>query len=95
MFLYNYPEILPDWDIKVSKAHANMLYKIGILTKDENIKIQKGLDIIIFLVVIIVGVEVERSSVDSLIVKLEITDQTFSTVSVRYPSQVLVISKLR
>jgi len=39
---------LIDWDIKVSKAHANMLYKIGILTKDENIKIQKGLDIIIF-----------------------------------------------
>ncbi len=39
---------LIEWDIKVSKAHANMLNKIGILTSDENEKIQKGLDIILF-----------------------------------------------
>ena len=39
---------LIEWDIKVSKAHAKMLCKIGILTDDENEKIQKGLDIIFF-----------------------------------------------
>lgn len=39
---------LIEWDIKVSKTHANMLNKIGILTNEENEKIQKGLDIIIF-----------------------------------------------
>lgn len=37
-----------EWDIKVSKAHANMLNKIDILTKEENDQIQKGLDIISF-----------------------------------------------
>ena len=35
---------LIEWDIKVSKAHANMLCKISILTMDENHKIQKALD---------------------------------------------------
>jgi argininosuccinate lyase len=39
---------LIEWDIKVSKAHANMLNKIDILTIEENIQIQKGLDIILF-----------------------------------------------
>lgn len=39
---------LIEWDIKVSKAHANMLCKIGILTTDENEKIQQALDIILF-----------------------------------------------
>lgn len=38
---------LIEWDIKVSKAHANMLCKIGILTTKENENIQKGLDIIL------------------------------------------------
>lgn len=38
---------LIEWDIKVSKAHANMLVSIGILTSDENEQIQKGLDNII------------------------------------------------
>jgi argininosuccinate lyase len=36
------------WDIKVSKAHANMLTKIGIISENENEKIQHGLDIIFF-----------------------------------------------
>lgn len=39
---------LIEWDIKVSKAHAKMLSKIGILDESENTKIQKGLDIIFF-----------------------------------------------
>ncbi|MCB9220076.1 MAG: argininosuccinate lyase [Ignavibacteriales bacterium] len=39
---------LIEWDIIVSKAHAKMLNKIGILTQDENENIQKGLDIIFF-----------------------------------------------
>lgn len=39
---------LIEWDIKTSKAHANMLNKIGVLTKTENGKIQKGLDSILF-----------------------------------------------
>ena len=39
---------LIEWDIKVSKAHAKMLNKIGILTQGENENIQKGLDIIFF-----------------------------------------------
>lgn len=39
---------LIEWDIKVSKAHANMLSKIGILSVEENVQIQKGLDIILF-----------------------------------------------
>jgi len=39
---------LIEWDIKVSKAHANMLSKIGILSDEENVQIQKGLDIILF-----------------------------------------------
>ena len=39
---------LIEWDIKVSKAHANMLSKIGIITKEENKKILQGLDIILF-----------------------------------------------
>jgi len=39
---------LIEWDIKVSKAHANMLNKIGILTKEENEEIQKGLDTVLF-----------------------------------------------
>jgi argininosuccinate lyase len=39
---------LIEWDIKVSKAHANMLNKIEILTIEENGQIQKGLDIILF-----------------------------------------------
>ena len=39
---------LIEWDIKVSKAHAKMLNKIGILSEQENEEIQKGLDIILF-----------------------------------------------
>ncbi len=39
---------LIEWDVKVSKAHANMLSKIGILTVEENGQIQKGLDLIFF-----------------------------------------------
>lgn len=39
---------LIEWDIKVSKAHAKMLSKIGILDESENTKIQRGLDIILF-----------------------------------------------
>ena len=39
---------LIDWDIKVSKAHAKMLFKIGILSNKENEEIQKGLDIVLF-----------------------------------------------
>ena len=35
---------LIEFDIKVSKAHANMLNKINILTKEENDKIQNGLN---------------------------------------------------
>ncbi len=38
---------LIEWDIKVSKAHANMLASIGILTSNENDQIQTGLDNII------------------------------------------------
>ena len=38
---------LIEYDIKVSKAHANMLNKIGILNDGENVKIQKGLATII------------------------------------------------
>ena len=37
---------LIEYDIKVSKVHARMLQKIGILSEDENLGIQKGLDII-------------------------------------------------
>lgn len=36
-----------EYDIKVSKAHANMLNKIGILNDNENVKIQNGLDTIV------------------------------------------------
>lgn len=39
---------LIEYDIKVSKAHANMLNKIDILSKEENENIQQGLDIILF-----------------------------------------------
>ena len=39
--------LLIEWDIKVSKAHANMLYKIGILSNEENELIQKGLGLIL------------------------------------------------
>jgi len=39
---------LIEYDIKVSKAHANMLSKIEILTVQENEQIQQGLDIILF-----------------------------------------------
>jgi argininosuccinate lyase len=39
---------LIEWDIRVSKAHAKMLFKIGILSIKENEEIQKGLDIILF-----------------------------------------------
>ncbi|PID57916.1 MAG: argininosuccinate lyase [Ignavibacteriae bacterium] len=35
---------LIEWDIKVNKAHANMLTKINILSNEENQKIQNGLD---------------------------------------------------
>lgn len=35
---------LIEWDIKVNKAHANMLCKISILTMVENDKIQQALD---------------------------------------------------
>lgn len=38
---------LIEWDIKVSKAHANMLCKIKILSEKENENIQKGLEIIL------------------------------------------------
>jgi len=39
---------LIEWDIKVNKAHANMLQKISILSEEENSQIQKALDIILF-----------------------------------------------
>ncbi|MBK7105704.1 MAG: argininosuccinate lyase [Ignavibacteriae bacterium] len=39
---------LLEWDVKVSKAHANMLNKIGILSTIENKSIQQTLDIIQF-----------------------------------------------
>lgn len=38
---------LIEWDIKVSKAHANMLNKIGIITNEENQSIQSSLDTIL------------------------------------------------
>ncbi len=38
---------LIEYDIKVSKAHASMLNKIGILNDNENVKIQNGLDKIV------------------------------------------------
>lgn len=44
----SYDIYLFKWDIKVSKAHANMLNKIGILSDQENKDIQQTLDIIQF-----------------------------------------------
>ncbi|MBI1932534.1 MAG: argininosuccinate lyase [Ignavibacteriales bacterium] len=38
---------LIEWDIKVSKAHSNMLNKIGIITSEENQSIQNSLDTIL------------------------------------------------
>jgi len=36
--------VLAEFDVIGSKAHAEMLRKVGILTKEENRKLQKGLD---------------------------------------------------
>ena len=36
-------KLLP-YDIQASKAHANMLQKIGVLTNEENTQVQQGLD---------------------------------------------------